>query len=620
MAITIAIISYYKLTEVINKAKYVLPPGVNIKLINCNLLINPTSIAQSMELRNEADVFVSAGSNFQALSTQLQAPLVEIKVSLTDVLLAMREASKTSNKVALLKYNEEISYLNQIKSLFKFPIVQCLYKSGDEVNTIIDQLYKRGFTTFIGSSLIYESATARGLSCCFVYSVDSVIRALETAVKIAQIKQREMVKTEELQTILKFTHEGIIATNSNDVITVFNPSAEKIIGIPERKIMAQNANDVLPELNLKSVRETKESILNQVQTIADVKILTNRIPIITKQGVAGTIVTFNDIGMVQKAEKKIRETLYRKGFTARIKFDDILGTSEAIQEVKNIALRYARWKSSILIMGDSGTGKELFAQAIHNASLCSDGPFVAINCAALPENLLESELFGYENGAFTGAKKGGKQGLFELAHNGTIFLDEIADMPMAIQSRVLRVLEEHEVLRIGGEKLIPIDIRIIAATNKNLWEMVQSGNFRDDLYYRLCVLELSLPALSNRKEDIVALIVKFLKDFRPDLPEWLVQRIAHNPQFADYHWRGNVRQLRNIIERFSVLFNDETVAEILIGNLLQLRPVIDTYDQEREKLVALLKEVKGNKSKAAQLMGISRTTLWRKLRIFGVSI
>ena len=209
-------------------------------------------------------------------------------------------------------------------------------------------------------------------------------------------------------------------------------------------------------------------------------------------------------------ENIVRTNLMKRGHTSKYDFSNIIGKSKKITETKEIARKLARSNSTLLLIGESGTGKELFAHAIHKASNKQHGPFVAVNFAALPENLLESELFGYEEGAFTGARKGGHAGLFEQAHKGTIFLDEIGDASMKIQARLLRVLQEKEVLRIGGTKIIPIDVRIIAATNKNLEDLVSAGKFREDLFYRLKVLPIRIPPLRERKEDIPLLIEKML--------------------------------------------------------------------------------------------------------------
>lgn len=257
----------------------------------------------------------------------------------------------------------------------------------------------------------------------------------------------------------------------------------------------------------------------------------------------------------EEKQHRIRTQLLNRGHTAKYTFDDILGTSDAIEKIKKIAEKMAKTKASILITGESGTGKELFAQAIHNASDRKNKPFIALNCAALPESLLESELFGYVDGAFTGAKKGGKLGFFEFAHQGTLFLDEVEGMTPMLQVKLLRVIQEQEVMRLGDNRLISIDVRIIAATNRNLEELMTKGEFREDLYYRLSTLPIELPPLRERTEDIFPLIDKFSKENGASfILSDEVKKI-----FENHYWHGNIRELKNCMDYF--YFLDKRIIE-----------------------------------------------------------
>lgn len=302
--------------------------------------------------------------------------------------------------------------------------------------------------------------------------------------------------------------------------------------------------------------------------------------------------------------------------------------------MKNKAKKYALTNSTILITGESGTGKEMLVQGIHNMSDRSQGPFVAVNCAALPENLLESELFGYVDGAFTGAKRGGRQGLFELAHGGTLFLDEIGEMPLSLQSRILRVLQEREVMPLGGESIIPIDVRIIAATNQNLSKMVEEGSFRSDLYYRLNILRIHMPTLAERKEDIPLLADKLLQKMRDINPN--LKNITKEAKvfLSNCRWPGNIRQFVNMMERIMLLTDGDTITKQDVINAyeddkeisvlgekeyVESIETINTVDKnlaqmEVELLHKVLVEENYNYSKAAKRLGIHRTTLWRKLK------
>jgi propionate catabolism operon transcriptional regulator len=309
-------------------------------------------------------------------------------------------------------------------------------------------------------------------------------------------------------------------------------------------------------------------------------------------------------------------------------FDQVAGTSPAFVRAKTLAQGYAATASTVLLTGESGTGKELFAQAIHNASRRSGKPFVAINCAAFPEPLLESELFGYEEGAFTGSRKGGKAGLFEVAHTGTVFLDEIGDMPISLQTRLLRVLQEKEVVRLGSTDTIPVDVRIIAATHQQLMDRVRQHQFREDLYYRLNILNLQLPALRDRAEDIPILATQLLQAAllrvaSPRRADTVIESIE--PLLCRYAWPGNVRELENITERLAVFLSaypdhsaiDHSELRMTLPELYDTGA--DAGDQSRTLLTDqairdALAALKGNRHATAQRLGISRTTLWRRLR------
>ena len=305
------------------------------------------------------------------------------------------------------------------------------------------------------------------------------------------------------------------------------------------------------------------------------------------------------------------------------KFENILGDSKAILATKELAKRYAEVDDTVLILGETGTGKELFAQSIHSASSRRAEPFVAINCAALASDVLESELFGYVRGAFTGAKSEGKTGLFELAHRGTLFLDEISEMPLSLQLKLLRIIQERKIMRIGDDKLIPIDVRLITASNRKLFPLIAEGKIREDFYYRICVLELHIPPLRERKEDILQLIRGFL------LHNTSTVRFTDDAVhlLCTYDWPGNVRQLGNIVARLAVISKTGVVDDALVREAMKLAPpaVISpqsaaiaapssVYSSETEIILCALKKTHGNRQAAAKLLNMSTATLYRKLR------
>ncbi|HWR61579.1 MAG TPA: sigma 54-interacting transcriptional regulator [Clostridia bacterium] len=348
----------------------------------------------------------------------------------------------------------------------------------------------------------------------------------------------------EMESLLNVLDDGIIGIDAVGLIYAFNKRAESITGCWKDTVIGKSISDVLPEIPFSRVIKSAEPVKAMLIRLNDKDISTTIVPVIVLRKVTGAFAIINEFTEQERNQHKLRLQLLGKGHKAKYRFEDIYGKSEAMLKLKNTAERMAKSDSSVLISGESGTGKELFAQAIHNASRRKDYQFVAVNCAALPENLLESELFGYEEGAFTGARKGGKIGLFELAHKGTLFLDEIGEMALNIQARLLRVIQEREVMRIGGDRVIKIDIRILAATNKNLKKLVEEGRFRKDLYYRLNVLPLGTIPLRNRQEEILPLAELIKKELGAKFE--LSQEAAR--AFACYKWEGNVRELKNCIE------------------------------------------------------------------------
>jgi transcriptional regulator with PAS, ATPase and Fis domain len=342
-----------------------------------------------------------------------------------------------------------------------------------------------------------------------------------------------------------------------------------------------------------------------------------------------TLIVLRKVKDIQSTEFDVRKKLLNKGHVAKWTFDNMIYKTDAFLETIEEAKRYASSNSTVLIVGESGTGKELFAQSIHNFGRRSKGPFVAVNCAALPVNLLESELFGYAPGAFTGASKEGKVGMFELAHNGTIFLDEIGDMDLYLQSRLLRVLEQKEVMRLGDDRVIPIDVRVIAATNRNLYECVEKNVFRRDLFYRLNILGLQLPPLRERAGDIPALVDHFIEDYAK---KYNLQAVNLGKKEREillrYDWPGNVRELRALIEKLVVLSDMKKVDHDLLSsiiyngkksgrsaeNSLSVRLELNGSfnDIQKQLIDATLDYSNRNLDMAAKLLGISKSTIWRR--------
>jgi PAS domain S-box-containing protein len=455
------------------------------------------------------------------------------------------------------------------------------------------------------------------------------------AAKVAESEAVERLTrlSNELTTILETIHEGALAIDAAGVVTHCNTTAEKLLKLQRAKIIGRKLAEFWADTPAMEVLKTgaeyieKEEIYqgkgkDRMHFIVSVR------PIPGHEKPDGAVVSFRDIA-------EARRLIYDLSSTAMdYTFDDIIGESLAIRQVKEQSLRVAGGNSTILITGESGTGKEIFARAIHQASARVEGPFISINCGAIPETLLESELFGYEGGAFTGARKEGKAGKFELANEGTIFLDEIGEMPLHLQVKLLHVLQSREVERVGGNNRIPVDVRIIAASNRDLEKMMHEGNFRKDLYFRLSVIPLHIPPLKDRREDIPALVQCCLDKYGPMLNK---RFSTVEPEAMDcllqYNWPGNVRELENAVEYAVNMASGDRIALISLPPRIResqsakgqkfLMPLKERVrDYERIILQEYL-ELYGSsyegKNSIAEKLEISRATLYRKLSELGLS-
>lgn len=619
--------SHNKLTRIIKEA---IQPEELDKIIIIESSFNKTrEIAQDLWENEKVDVFVCGSSNLQIVKDIIPAPIVPIKISGFDIMENLIKAKNKGSRVFLISYKQKVAHSFLKEGLFTIKISEECYNSINELKSILSKLKDNKENIVIGSSLVCDLCDDLQIDSILIYSEDSIRNAINQAIQIQESIQREKYKTKQFNTILNFTYSGIIATDKNNIIQICNPMAENILGIPRKEIIGKNANNVIDNSRLSYVLQSKRPEIDQIQRINGHLILTSRIPIVVRDQVEGVVATFRDVKSIEESEHKIRKQLYSKGLVSKYTFSDIKGESRAIKKCLNMAKEYSTNDFSILICGETGTGKELFAHSIHYESHRKNEAFVVINCAALPESILESELFGYVEGAFTGAKKEGKVGLFELAHRGTILLDEISEAPLSIQSRLLRVIQEKEVMRLGSDRVIKIDTRIIATTNKNLWDEVVRKRFREDLYYRLSVLELNLPPLRERRKDIPVISRDYIKNNFRNLYHIYQKKWEEIFLYlAGFEFYGNVRELQNVLKRLALLIqkreNVKTPDLISMAYPKNKKGKIDIYnkttkkEKEIEKILEALNITAGDKGKAAQKLGISRTTLWRKLKIYGL--
>ena len=434
---------------------------------------------------------------------------------------------------------------------------------------------------------------------------------------------------ENLLRYLDAIDDGISACDSNGILRYINKSACNMIEGKREELMNQKLDYLTSNAILTQVINHKKTYMDFEYFLEYKKktfhLMNSAYPVYDQyNNVIGAVDIFKRI----KRSMKIATDM--AGHHANYRFENFVGSSNSLNDCIDLARKFAQSNKNILIMGESGTGKELFAQAIHNCSSRKDGPFVAINCASFPKDLFDSELFGYDEGAFTGARKGGKIGKFELANGGTLFLDEIGEMPIHLQAKMLRVLETRSISRIGSNKNIDIDVRIISATNRNLEQMVRNDNFRGDFYYRLKVLCLSLPPLIERDEDCIQLTNYFIEKFSQD-GDKKVKGINNEAKelIKTYHWPGNIRELENIIA-LSLFFCDGdyiTREHLLKAGIRNMDNSVMAHSNDYSKLSEVTKDLilqtlektNGNKRKAAEILGISRNTIYRTLAKYNES-
>ena len=575
----------------------------------------------------EVDVFISRGGTSAHISRHCTVPVVNIATGLYDIMESCEEARKKSRNIAITSFGKPFVGMRLLEKAMDIVITEVVFHSLDDLEARIAELAEEGEFCVVGGGQSVPAAQKCGLPAVFLRaSLDTIRDSLLKAAEVAKLRREEKRRAYRLKAILDSVYDGIIAVDAAGRLEIVNRAAERMLGIDAAAAIGCKAISVVPNSRLGEVLETGKAEIGELQDLGQVHIVTNRVPIKDETEVMGAVATFQDVSRVIQVEHRLRREMTRNRFVAKYELNDILGKSQAIVETREMAKHFAQSDLTVLIYGPSGSGKEMFAQGIHAAGNRRNHPFVAINCGALPPTLLESELFGYEEGAFTGARRKGKLGLFELAHSGTVFLDEIDALPIELQGRLLRVLQEKEVLRVGGETIIPVNIRVIAAANKPPHELVTTGKLREDLYYRLNVLYLEIPSLKDRLEDILLLCRYFLSLLKYDDPLPLLEELR--PYLLRYAWPGNVRELYNFCQRLSfyrenILQHTDVekllrkIAPDMLSVTISPRNPICLEEQIQAYESRLIEEAvreTGSLRKAAEKLGVPRSTLARRAR------
>lgn len=629
-------------------------------------LLNEQSDIQ--DVLEKGEVLLSSGRNAEILRLKSDKPVITIQSSVYDIIMAAREAEKFDPKPTLIIYRNDyvVPHLTNILDRMNMRV---LYydRADEEVERQILDLKENGQHCVIGSGVVCRYAEKNGLKGIYLFPQETVRQTLETASDLADRLFTIHETNARLRTIADYSSQGILFVDQEQRIFHCNTLARSYLTTASDRMINQQLGRYFDHRDIEDMYGSLQPT-QRYRSIRGNKYVINAVPMCEKGNLSGLLIYIDDVNIIHKTDRFIRrEVKEEEAFLAHFTFADYHTSSPRFEAVLTAARRFANTTEPVIILGGTGTGKELLAQSIHNASSRSDNAFVAVNCAAIPENLFESEMFGYTEGAFTGAKKGGKPGYLELAHTGTIFLDEIAELDLAQQSKLLRVIQEKKLLKVGGIRPVPFDVRIIAATNQDLWRQVMAGKFRSDLYYRLNVLEIEVPALRERPEDIVLLFRGFLDELAPEI--WQRLEPYHQTigeRLNAYAWPGNVRELENFshllvamwredqehidrIRMFNQLMdqrqNRYRMTSPQISDSLASPQAVDsgrtdrrddvereidgkradrfhnavTRTDERDRILDALRASANNISEAAKRLGCHRSTLWRKMKKFNLS-
>ncbi|GLC78979.1 sigma 54-interacting transcriptional regulator [Lacrimispora brassicae] len=630
------IVPYPELKE---KVEHVLSHHTEKNRLNANIQVMTVEETPDVPT-DEYDAIIARGYTARKTSSMYtQIPTIGLSISGYDVVRAISECCEAYHpkKIAVCGFSGQMYEVKNICQFFHISAEIYAPVHHEDLPKTLEKALAAGCDALIGGYSANILARQYGLSSVIIRTgEDTLLQAIDEAINTVDRIRHERITSQMYKTIIYSSKDGLLYVDTAGRIQVRNHAIRQMNG--DVSLMNRPLKQALPYLYkiFRSVIASGQQETGRILTIPGTKttVSVSCTPVIANKEISGVIINLTDITMIQDLESQIRRKLSERGLQAKYTFQDIIHQSSIIDNTIETARRYAASDSNVIIVGETGTGKELFAQSIHNSSNRKNGPFVAINCAALPENLLESELFGYVEGAFTGTSKGGKMGLFEQAHGGTLFLDEIGEISLSTQSKLLRVLQERQVRRVGDNKVIAVNVRIISATNKSILQLSQQGEFRRDLMYRLDVLRLFLPPLRSRENDAELLFLHLLEvqsqETRTPLPKLDPNAL---PLLRQYPFTGNIRELKNIAERASVLKTgsfiskknlqealypqDLEAASVSLPGSGSFLPEGDSLS-EPEKLRLALKQCGGNRTRAAKMLGMDRTTLWRKLQKYQI--
>lgn len=641
------IISVYSGMEQSYRA-YMRNSGLDIPIISAND-VNEEPGGKSLrdllieQIKKGKEIFIARGmvaKVVRQLGEEFEnINLIEVFVSGIDILQVLHKYVGYPGKIAFIECDTFTEKVREVSAILGIHVSIYEVKGPGLYNQAYHQAVEDGMDVIIGAGREEYYYTAEHNRHCprpyrgdMVESSELAIRqSVDSAYHLFEQIYEEKRNNDLLRTILNYSTEGIISLDQDQVISALNDTVAKELELTQSSLLGRPLAQAIPDLA--PLLRGSDIARDLIWTVSDRQFVVSRVPVLVGGEKSGDILFLQPARKLLEAERSLRRQQEKKGLTAKWVFGDIQTCNPGMLSTIDIAKRYSEMDSTILITGETGVGKEMFAQSIHNSSRRSAGAFVAINCSALAPTLLESELFGYAEGSFTGALKSGKMGIFERAHRGTIFLDEIGEIDLSLQAKLLRVLQERQVMRLGDDRVIPIDVKVIAATNKDLKRETLEGRFRSDLYYRINVLNLYIPPLRERKEDLPLLTASIIDRLNRSL-KCKVTGLDERLQQAlwNYDWPGNIRELNNVLEKAVVLTQwGQASYEKVRPALRELDcpgeqpgpasgPEGSLAEVERACILSRLRQCGGNKVKTAQSLGIGYATLLRKLKSYSGEI
>ncbi|MCK1995147.1 hypothetical protein GW626_18730 [Peribacillus muralis] len=599
--------------------------------------MNYTAMAKKVETEHCQALVMGAG-DYMRFSAYTKIPCYIVQPDLLDF-LTLHNKIHDYEKMAVVFHHPEDMNFSILEASLNVRYQKFYYNDVVQLDELLRQLKQDGFTTIIGNNFCKTRAQQANFTSHYYYGQETITKAISNAIQVIRNLRQEELHNNEIHSILENNISGVIsASGPMATINYINKTALNILRLQWEDLYQKPLSEfVAPEL-AKHVLNNSGVPLTEIQfNLCGVDVIGNIVPFELQDQKKSICLLFENTSRILKYETMIQQEVKRKSFSTHYTFHDIIGTSSVVKEGIARAKNFAQSKSTILINAETGAGKEVFAQSIHDYSPRKQYPFVAINCGSIPDALIESELFGYESGAFTGANAKGKRGLIELANHGTVFLDDIDSISLNFQAKLLRVIQEREIIHVGGSSTIPVDVRFIVATNRDLRKMVADGEFRNDLYYRLNVLRLHIPPLRERKEDIPALYEYYLQHFSTRIYKQIQPYFQQVFQPAFTHaYPGNIRELISVAERFVTLADTKrlTDKEYLKRQVTACLDIDEQYTQSGEHLnipvygnyntdlqnaeqVVLeyyFKKHDGSMTSLAKQLGVSRATLYNKLR------